>query len=145
MNSTKHIRFHFTANWRKFNQWFNLKESEEKIPTWEAQTKMTEKLFNKTAPGIINWDKLWSDFNKWYDKPANKKSWSSFPAMKRQIEKLMLKQRDALNEKKFILFYGSGKAVKSFDPSSYLEVVEKEKKLNALKVKTKIVDLSSIL
>lgn len=145
MQSTKNIRFQFTANWRKFKQWLDIQESKNINPTWEKKTVIIEKLFNQEAPGIINWDKLWADFNKWYNKPANKKSWSHWPAQHREIEKLMLKQKDGLNDKKFILFYGSGKNVKSFNPSSYFEVIEKERELKKMKVKTKVVDLSKIL
>jgi hypothetical protein len=98
------VNFKFSYNWIHFEKWYN---SSVSIPTWDAQKKAIEFLFNKSAPNIINWDRLWRNHADWVVNTTISKNNTTilWNEQKRQIETLLLNQLSELNQNVWSVFY----------------------------------------
>jgi hypothetical protein len=103
-----------------------MKWVEKKIVSADEQRSKIEDLFNKQAPGIIDWKSIWSSFDTWV--VAERKT--SLEEQKEKIQSLIHEQVLELDEPVFVLVYNHmGKPAVNPDTMSYWEAAHTKENL----------------
>jgi hypothetical protein len=93
----KRFEIKYKSTWEQFMKWL-----EKAMPTAVTQREKLQSLFDKQAPGIIDWTIVWKGFDSWTKAEKAAPTWDE---QREKIQELIHEQVLELEEPVFVLVY----------------------------------------